>query len=449
MNRQPQPPYKWRIGPLTVVTCDDSRRIIPDGVLHIGGDRLEFVGPVSEAPPFEADEDVRQSGLVAIPGLINTHTHAAMTLLRGFADDMSLEQWLHQKIWPFEAHLDGAAVYLGTMLAAMEMLLGGTTCMVDMYHHYEDGSRAMIESGIRACPGGVLLGFLPEPERRIEQALLFVEQYRGAGNGRITPMVAPHSLYTCNREQWLAMADGAVRLGVPLHTHLAETRHEVANTREQWGGSPVEALIEAGATRVPVLAAHCVWLDAVDRELMGTTRTSTGAPSLRVLLNPTSNLKLASGFAPLGDYLHDGIPAGLATDGAASNNNLDMWQEIHLTALVHKAVAGDPTVVTAEEALSLATNEAARCLGLENEIGSLVAGKKADVVLVDMNRPHLTPCHHVVSNLVYSAGAGDVHSVWVDGERLVQEGRLTRLDAPAIMQEVRTMAGHLATLVPG
>lgn len=427
--------------PVTAVTCNGAFDVIENAAIHIENSRLIYIGPQADAPPFEADTTIGGAHLVAMPGLINVHTHAAMTLMRGYADDMALEPWLQQKIWPFETNLQAEDVYWGTLLAIAEMLCGGTTCCADMYFYYEEGVRAMLQSGIRACPGAVLLGFLPEPEKRIANGIAFVREYNGAGNGRITPFMAPHSLYTCNREQWAAIIKGARDLDVPIHTHVAETRREVADVTAQWGAPPIQTLKNIGALDGPLLAAHCVYPQPGDIELM---RGDGENSMLRVAHNPTSNLKLASGFAPIPEYLKNGITVGLGPDGTASNNNLNMWEEMHLAALMHKGNSGDPTAVSAQQALLMATREGARCLNLDNVTGSLEVGKQADVVLVNFNKPHLQPRHNVVSHLVYSAGAGDVDTVIVDGEILVRDGQLTKLDLRQIYAEANQRAQRLS-----
>lgn len=428
------------LSPVTAVTCNDAFEVIENAAIHIEDSRITYVGPAQDAPSFEADTTVGGAHLVAIPGLINVHTHSAMTLQRGYADDMALEPWLHEKIWPFESNLEAEDIYWGTMLAIAEMLRGGTTCFADMYFFYEQGVRAMLESGIRACPGAVLLGFLPEPMQRIAKGIAFVREFQNAGDGLITPFMAPHSLYTCDREQWAAIIKGARELNVPIHTHVAETRREVADVTAAWGAPPVQTLHAIGALEGPLLAAHCVYPEPGDIELM---RGAGDASSLRVAHNPTSNLKLASGFAPVPDYLKNGITVGLGPDGTASNNNLDMWEEMRLAALLHKGVSGDPTAVSAQQALLMATREGARCLNLETQTGTLKTGKRADIVLVDFDKPHLYPRHNVVSHLVYSAGAGDVDTVIVNGDILLRGGALTRLDEKQICAEATRRADRL------
>jgi 5-methylthioadenosine/S-adenosylhomocysteine deaminase len=305
-----------------------------------------------------------------------------------------------------------------------------------MYHFYEDGVRAMIESGIRAAPGGVLLGFLPEPEKRIANAIAFAREYANAADGRIIPTLAPHSLYTCNRAQWKMMIEGAHELGILLTTHASETQREVANVRAEWGDSPVQTLKNIGALDGALLAAHCVHVDERDIEIMREN-------DMRVAHNPTSNLKLASGFAPVQKLIEAGITIGLGPDGTASNNKLDMWQEMRLAALLHKATTGDPTVVSAQQALLMATRDGARCLNLQHEIGTLETGKKADIVLLDFDKPHLTPRHNVVSHLVYAANASDVDTVLVDGQILLRHGQTTQVDTPQICSEAAACAARL------
>ncbi len=430
------------LSPVTAVTCNDAFDVIENAAIHIEDSRLTYVGPAQAAPPFEADTIIGGVHLVAMPGLVNTHTHAAMTLMRGYADDMALEPWLHEKIWPFEQHITGEDVYWGTLLAIIEMVRGGTTCFADMYHFYEDGLRAMLETDVRACPGAVLLGFLPEPQKRIAKAIAFAGEWNGAGAGRITPFIAPHSLYTCNREQWAALIAGARETGVPMHTHVSETQQEVADVTAQWGQGPIRTLKAIGALDGPLLAAHCVQANNHDIEIMA--EQTHGATHFRVAHNPTSNLKLASGFAPVPKFLQAGITTGLGTDGTASNNNLDMWEEMRLAALLHKGTTGDPTAVSAQQALLMATREGARCLNLDDRTGTLEAGKQADVVLVDFDKPHLQPRHNVVSHLVYAAGAADVDTVLIDGKVLLRGGAFVDIDAARIGERANECARHLA-----
>jgi 5-methylthioadenosine/S-adenosylhomocysteine deaminase len=430
---------KIALSPVTAVCCDAQFKIIDNAAIHIESGRISYVGPLETAPEFEADETLGGEHLVAMPGLVNTHTHAAMTLCRGYADDMALEPWLNEKIWPFERNLTAQHVYQGTLLAIAEMLRGGTTTFCDMYFHEREGARAAIESGIRMCPGAVLLGFLPGADQKIRAARDFVLELRGAGDGRITPFLAPHSLYTCDAPQWQKIIAVARETGAFITTHASETEREVADVTRDWGQSPIQSLQRIGALEAPLLAAHCVHTDELDREIMQSS-------PFFVAHNPQSNLKLASGIAPIADYLRRGITVGVAPDGPASNNNLDMWEEMRLAATLHKAATGDPTAVSARQALLMATIEGAKCVGLETQIGSLEKGKKADICLVDFDQPHLTPRHNVVSNLVYAAGASDVHSLLVDGRWMVKKGELQTVDIAKVCAQAREMARELARL---
>ena len=427
---------KIAIRPSAAVTCNSDFDVLENPAIHIENGRISYIGPAHYAPPFEADETVAGEHLVAMPGLVNTHTHAAMTLVRGYADDMALEPWLSQKIWPYEANLEAQHVYFGTLLAILEMVRGGTTTFADMYFFGDDGARAMLESGIRACPGAVLLGFLPGADEKIASGIAWAKNWNGEGNGRIVPTMAPHSLYTCDENQWRKMIAGARDLGILMHTHAGETPKEVADVRAKWGQSPIQTLQKIGALDGPLMAAHCVHTDETDREIMA-------AHDLRVAHNPQSNLKLASGIAPILDYQKRGLKIGLGPDGTASNNNLDMWEELRLAATLHKATSGEPTAISAREALEMATIGGARCLNLDAEIGSLEIGKKADLVLVDFDKPHLYPRHNVVSHLVYAAHSSDVCATMVDGKWLFKNGEFETLDAAKICATCESFARDL------
>lgn len=421
------------------VTCNEQFDVIPDARIHIEDNRITFVGAHELAPPFAADETIRGKRLVALPGLINTHTHSAMTLMRGYADDMALEPWLHQKIWPFEKNLQPEDVYWGTQLAIAEMLRGGSTTFADMYFFYERGLDAIIESGIRACPGGVFLGFLPEAEKRLDKAIAFVKDHQGVADGRVYPFFAPHSLYACTPPQWEKLVAAKNDTKVLLHTHISETEAEVKMVKEHWGDSPVHVLQKIGALENPLMAAHCVQVTPDEIDIMAQTEFA-------VSHNPTSNMKLASGCAPVPEFLQRGITVGIGTDGVASNNDLDMWEEMRLAALVHKMQNRSPIDIPAEQALLMATREGAKCLGLEREIGSLEAGKKADITIVDFDAPHLYPLHNVVSHLVYAVHAQDVDTVIVDGKVLLREKKFTAIDSARIAAKVEEAVERLVAI---
>jgi len=443
VRAMPSPPSILLL-PRAAVTCNAAFEVLDSPAVHIEGGAISYIGPRQAAPPFEPSETIAGEHLVALPGLINAHTHAAMTLLRGWADDMPLEAWLQNKIWPFERHLREADVVAGFELALLEMLRGGTTCFADMYFFYERTAQVLVESGMRGCPGGVFLGFLPEPERRLDEAIAFARGWQGAGEGRLTPFLAPHSLYTVGRAHWEKIVAASHEHGLLIHTHVAETPREIEEVRSQWKTTPVQALAGLGALEGPLLAAHAIYLSDTEHELAASQRGLDGASHFRVAHNPTSNAKLGSGVAPVGKYLRDGVTVALGPDGAASNNTLDMWSEMRLAALLHKAASGDATLVSAQQALLMATREGARALNLAGRIGSLEAGKRADIVLVDFDKPHLTPCHSVVSHLVYAARADDVDTVLVDGRVLVRRGQVLALDEERIKRAARASALELA-----
>jgi len=411
---------------------------VPDGLIAIEDGLIAYAGPAGAflAPVTPPDEVLDASGCVAIPGLINAHTHCAMTLLRGWADDMDLRPWLEQMIWPIEMKLTPEDVYWGVMLGAAEMMRGGVTCFNDMYHHFEAGTQAAIDSGIRACPSGVLLGFLPSAEDDLRKALEFTAGLARENHTRIHPMLGPHAPYTCPDHLLQKVAEGAAEQGIAVHIHLAETELEVRESITAHGASPVKHLDDLGLFEVPVNAAHCVWLSDEDIDLLAARRVG-------VVHCPGSNMKLASGVAPVPKLLERGAIVGLGTDGAASNNNLDLLEEVRLAALLHKVSSHDPKTVTAESALALATRGSATALGLADRIGTLEPGKRADIAIFDLSAPHLAPGHHTVSDLVYSARAGDVRHTIVEGVVVMKDRQFTRLDEVRIIAEARDRARRL------
>ena len=424
----------------TVITMNDDRECIRDGFVGINGRDLVEVGPSRDG--LSGATELDGCGRVVTPGLINAHTHCAMTLLRGFADDMALEPWLQEKIWPAERGVVEEDVYWGTLLGALEMLLSGTTTFNDQYHFFEAGGRAVLDSGIRACLAGALLGILPGAPERLERAIDFCREWNGAANGRIRTMLGPHALYTTPLPLLKRVRDAAGELGLAVHTHVAETDTEVRDVRALFGATPVRALEQLGLLDVPVVAAHCVKVDDEEIGLLAAHRVG-------VCHCPTSNMKLASGVAPVTKMLGRGVTVALGTDGACSNNNLDMVEEMRLAALLQKVATGDPTALPACAALALATRGSAEALGLGDEIGQLTPGRRADVVLWDFTRPHLTPTHEVVSHLVYSANGADAHTVIVDGKVVVRNRQAAQLDVDRIRGKCEETGRRLVAGVAG
>lgn len=428
----------WLIRRATVVTVDESNTVLPCADLLIRGSEIAGLWPSDQTPArITADRVLEAEGRVLIPGLINTHTHAAMTLLRGYADDMPLMPWLQERIWPLEMKLEAEDVYWGTMLGIAEMIRGGVTCFNDMYHYYAAAARAVVDSGIRGVISGVLLGFLPNAEENLQRAIAFAKESGGGGEGRLVTMLGPHAPYTVPNPLFEKVIAAARESGLGVHLHLSETAREVADSLREHGVTPVRRMQELGMFAAhPVLAAHCVHLTDEDIEILVANRVG-------IAHNPGSNMKLASGIAPVPQLLAAGAVVGLGTDGPASNNNLDMMEEMRLAALLHKVSAGDPTVVPAPQALAMATRLGAQALGLGDVVGQIKVGLKADLALLDFQQPHLQPRHDVVSHLVYAARAGDVRTVFVNGEAVLLEGKLQTMEEGEVYGQVTARVERL------
>jgi len=395
--------------------------------------RIDLVGTGNA----ETYERVIEAGKYALmPGFVNTHGHASMTLLRSVADDLPLKEWLEQRIWPLEDKLDEHRVYWGTMLAITEMLKGGTTTFTDMYFYMDAVARAVEETGIRAVLSRGLVALGPGFDQALAEGRKFVQTWKGKAQGRINTHLGPHAPYTCPPPHLSKVMDLATELQIPLQIHISEAPGEVEDSFQQYGKSPVAVMEDAGLFDFPVLAAHCVNIDGADIDILANH-------DVRVAHNPTSNLKLGNGIAPIPALLKKGVTVGLGTDGAASNNNLNMLEEIHLAALIHKGVGNDPTLISASQALDMATGMGARAVFLEDEIGAVREGLKADLILIDLDKPHLTPRHEIEAHIAYSAQAGDVSLVMVDGNILVENGELTGIDEERVMFEAARCAREM------
>lgn len=417
-----------------VVTCNERNETLRGDIL-IEGSRITELGEVKRS----ADYVIDGRGKVALPGLVNAHTHLAMTLFRGIADDMELMSWLTEKIWPLEVKLKREDVFWGSLLGCAEMIRSGTTCFVDQYFFMDAVAQAIEESGIRGVISHGIIDLGDEARRKkdIEEAVRIVK-LQGRADGRVLTMFGPHAPYSCSKECLLEVKELAREFGVGITIHLAESERDIESTISFHGKRPVELLQEIGFLGPEVLAAHCVHVNETEMEILRRN-------GVKVAHNPQSNLKLASGIAPVWDYLKRGITVAIGTDGAASNNNLDMFEEMRTCSLIAKVKTGDPTVVDATTVLRMATIEGARAVGLEKEIGSLEVGKKADIILVDFRKPHLTPVHDVVSHLVYSACGQDVSTVIVDGKILMEEKKLVVLDEQEILERAQRVAEDLVS----
>ncbi|WP_438433565.1 amidohydrolase [Gorillibacterium sp. sgz500922] len=403
------------------------------GSMVVEGDRIVYLGaalpPEEEAKGF--DEIVDGTRRLFMPGLVNTHGHAAMSLLRGVGDDLALQVWLEEKMWPNEARFTAEDVRAGTLLSIVEMLKFGTTAFVDMYDHMDEVAQAVEASGMRGVLARGVIGLCPPDvqETKLAEAIRFAREWNGAANGRITTMISPHAPYTCPPEYILRFVEASAELNLPIHTHMSETAREVEQNVRDYGVRPVEHLEKLGVFDRPCLVAHGVHLNAEEIAILA-------RHDVRVSHNPGSNLKLASGIAPVPELLHAGVKVSLGTDGSASNNNLDLFEEMRLAALLHKGVSGDPTAIPAFEAFRMATAAGAESVWLP-ETGRLQAGKKADFIALDIDQPHFEPASNYLSHVVYSASAKDVTDVWVDGRALVRNGECVTLDEEKIKAEFR------------
>jgi 5-methylthioadenosine/S-adenosylhomocysteine deaminase len=420
----------------TVITVNENQDVLPPADVVIDGETISYVGPQKEWEE-SFDTVINGRGKMLSPGFVNAHGHAAMTLLRSFADDVPLMYWLEKRIWPIEAKLKREDVYWGTMLAILEMIKGGTTTFTDMYFFMDQVAEAAEESGIRAVLSRGLVGIGHMADKGLEESEQFVTTWQGRGNGRITTMLGPHAPYTCPPEYLSRVVALQEKLNVPIQIHVSETQDEVNQIQEKYGVTPAVALRNAGLFDRPVLAAHCVHLTEEDMDILK-------AHNVHVAHNPGSNLKLGSGIAPIPDLLSRGIIVGLGTDGAASNNNLDMMEEMRLAALLHKGSRMDPTAITAREALAMATRESAKAVYLEH-VGVVAEGMKADLIMLDLAKPHMTPQHDLVAHLVYAAQPSDITLVMINGKILLENGELKTLDEEKILFQAQQRAIHLVT----
>lgn len=425
----------------TVVTMDASDTVIENGAVAVSGDRIGWTGPAEKSATQRAARVIDARGGIVMPGLVNTHTHAAMTCFRGLADDMDLMTWLHEYIFPAEGKLTHEKVYTGALLACAEMALSGTTCFSDMYLFEDAVARAADRAGLRAVVGEVLYDF-PSPnygpiEKGFEYTRYLIDKWRG--HRRLTIAVEPHSTYLCAPELLRRARAISDQFDIPMIVHVAETQGEADTIRKRYGKSPVAHLADIGVLGPRLLACHCVAVTGDDIELLK-------SHDVKVSHNPESNMKLASGIAPVPAMLGAGLCVGLGTDGPTSNNNLDMFMEMDAAAKIHKVHAMDPTVTDARTVLRMATIDAARALGLDRDIGSLEPGKKADMIVIDTRKPHLTPMYNVFSHLVYAACGHDVHTVVVDGVPVVEAGRVVTFDTGEVMDEMRRIAGQVRRL---
>ncbi len=428
-----------------VVTVDGARNIYNPGAVAIDGTSIVAVGEAADiAARFAASEQINAAGSIVIPGLINTHTHAPMVLYRGLADDLPLQEWLEKYIFPAEAKtVSRDMVRVGTRLAALEMIQSGTTAYADMYYFEEEIARATHAAGMRGVHGQTVIQFpvadAKTPQEALTRAEAFIREF--AANELIVPAVAPHAPYTNDAKTLLASRALATKYGVPVLIHVAENALELRNSQAAHAGmSPVAYLQSIGFWGARTVANHGVAVDAADMAILRSHQVA-------VSHNPESNMKLASGIAPVPQYLNAGVTVGLGTDGAASNNDLDMFEAMRFAALLHKVSTGDPRAVPAATALEMATIAGARALGLEKQVGSLESGKRADLVVVSVAAARQTPLYDPVSHLVYVSRGDDVRTVMVNGRVLMRDRKMLTLDEPAVLADARRLAASVRAAV--
>ncbi|MEM2324076.1 MAG: amidohydrolase [Candidatus Bathyarchaeia archaeon] len=421
-----------------IVTQDDSRRILKGYSIYIEDG---IIADVSTGSIPEADYTLQGGWKAAIPGLVNLHTHAAMTLLRSYAEDMPLEEWLRTRIWPAERKLTADLCYLGALLACMEMARSGTTCFLDMYYHPEESVKAALKVGMRIVASvGIIDTFDPEDRRsdlklRIysrRSAERFIDYVKSLGDDRVKAALGPHAPYTCSDDTLMWVRDRSERENLLVHIHLAETRGEQSRFEKMYGRREIEYLDSLGFLTDRVIAAHCVWLSPREIEIIASRR-------VKVAHCPISNLKLAvGGVAPIPDMIGKGVVVGLGTDGAASNNSLDMFETMKATALIHKWYRWDPTTLPAWRVLEAATIQGYRALGID-KAGYIGVGARADIAIIDLRKPRLQPIHGaegLISNIVYACSGSDVHSTIVDGEPVVWYNRIVNIDEEEVYERV-------------
>lgn len=428
-----------------IVTVDSQFKLIENGALTVRDGIIERVwSPSGDAPLPQAAESLDCSGKLLMPGLVNAHTHLPMALFRGLADDLALDRWLQDFIFPAESrYLSPQAVCTGTRLSVAEMLLNGTTTCCDGYFYADSVARTVSLTGLRAVVGQGVIDFpapgVSDPSRNIEQAETFVDAWQHRSE-MLQPSIFCHSPYTCSSQTLQSAKAAAARKGVLFQIHVAETRIEGQQCREANGCSPVTYLHDLGILDSDTLLIHAVWMEPGDIDLIA----GSGA---RIVHCPESNMKLASGIAPVPDFIGSGVAVGLGTDGCASNNDLDLFGEMRSAAMLHKAARLDPTAMDAASVVRMATIEGARVLGLDRHIGSLEAGKQADLIVVDLNQPHLVPLYHPASHLVYAARGSDVRHVMIAGRWIVRDRQLITLDAAALIQDVEKLAQKIGDRV--
>ncbi len=425
----------------TLVSMDPQRRVIQDAGVAVAGGRIIAVGTRREiASQYSAAQTVEANGKLIVPGLINGHTHIPMTLFRGLADDLDLQDWLTKYIFPAEAkNVSEEFVRVGTRLGLAEMIRGGTTTYCDMYYFEDAIADETAKAGVRGVLGETIIDFPVADNKTNAEGMTYVERFvqKWKGHDLIVPAIAPHAPYTVSEEHLKAVRAFSDRTGAPIVTHISETKREVDDSIKAKGASPITYLARIGFLSNKVIAAHVVWPSEDELGLL--KQIGVG-----IVHNPQSNMKLASGVAPVPEMLKRGLFVGLGTDGAASNNDLNMWEEMDTAAKLHKVFSGDPKVMSAKEAFELATIRGAQALHLENEIGSIETGKRADLVILERDSLNQIPLYNVYSDLVYATKANDVETVIINGRIVMRDRRLLTLNEVEIKVSAQRFRDQVA-----
>ncbi|MFX0122586.1 MAG: amidohydrolase [Candidatus Hodarchaeota archaeon] len=411
-----------------ILTVNPKNAVISDGGIAIEANKIIDIGPMNQLQNYSSDNEIDAEGMVVMPGLINTHTHLAMTLFRGVADDVPGINWL-PIIWSIEKNITAEHCYVGALLGCLEMISTGTTCFADQYWHMDRVLTAVNEAGMRAslAQGILELNDPDKGERELTKSVEFAKKWNNSSNGRIFCKLGPHSLYSCSPTLLQKTRDAADDINVGLHIHVAEAPNEPKMAKEKHGETSIEHLHNLGILKGDVLAAHCVFVTKDDMRIMKKTNTT-------VAHCPSAMMKYGNDIAPIPELLENDVIVGIGTDGCGSNNNLDMIEEMRTAAFLHKQNKRKATVLPAQQIIRMATIMGAKSIGLGKEIGSLEVGKKADIIMLDFKRPHLIPFHNCPSHIVYSAFGSDVDTVIIDGNVVMKNGQITTLDETKVLK---------------
>jgi 5-methylthioadenosine/S-adenosylhomocysteine deaminase len=422
------------------VSPDGEVSVLRNHDITIEGNRISAVEPAGMIEAGRAGEIIPANGMLAMPGLINTHSHVPMVIFRGLAEDVSLETWFNEYMWPLESNLQEEDVYWGMLLGLAEMIEAGVTSVADHYFYMDQAASAVEEAGTRAALGWAVFG--DQGKAMLDRTAQFVERWGGAAGGRITTWLAPHAPYTCDDDFLRASAARARELDAGIHIHVAETVGQTQASLEKRGITPIRVLEETGVLERPTILAHAVGATAADVQLLANYPAG-------VAHAPKTYLKLAMGTAPVVAFREAGVPVGLATDGAVSNNTLDVWESMRLMAMTQKQAQASPEAMTIPQVLHTATRGSAQVIGQADQIGALEPGYLADLILVDMRGLHVQPLHSITASLVYATRASDVQTVIVDGKVIMRDRQLVTLDKAEIAEQVAQSMQRLARRVPG